>query len=877
MAEEEPSDGEATRAWKSKFRVFKKPSKFSSQGHKEFNGATLCRLKSSRRKSTRERDSVSSSDNDGDDDTQKEVISDERALVSSTNTLTAETFSEEELYLKQRRRRPSLLKRKDWTSVKGSRKIEDELKASLRGAARFIFQKRKNRIDWRSLHAIDVEQIFRETDIKKLETILDTIAFGDVLGEDTRNFTEQNFMKLFRLSQLMIEYLLHVQETLGSHKKQLLEAGASLQKRGEKLRLQCLWQHDVLKRTRHELKHAKKTLNTYEVLLRTNWKASSVQQVHHCPFCEKVFESVHFVDLHISRRHPKSMENMTEDKILEIVSKAEEATFARVKVETSTMLQAELQRLRAALQVYPPKDDAASNAQVSQVASLQIGLAESNNKLQEVQHQLKTLQSCLHVSAMDNSRLKKELDQTNLEAEEGREVYSEQQHARGSETVKEHPQERDEAISEDTINTEADTVDHTDDKRTRQAQHLDFKSKEEGVKSTTAKRLKRDESPDPGRAVAANALADIELDMPLSDKEKWMRDHPCAPLPRLPYSLSKYPHQQTSLTKAHERISQQFVQNLADELEKFGIPPNAEGISDDKFAAATAALERRRTARFSSAPTGEQRIMEYERSTILWHIERAVHSRGMGMVESIVDGETDSGSEASDGQINLYDINLSDMEDIQQAVSINERPSSRETGYERKEPLSRHENMYSPVEPEPGSEGLDVETLIMGHQNSGLTEENVLHTSKTFSWKTAGELEAQTFKVTGHVVAQRIKSPIADQHHFILSPVASPKVMANNEDKQVEDNMGLGEWESEDGRDISPRSMSLVHAMRKGVLVDHTSITSPRSSFEQVANTSRLADHNMQPSLITQYDDEDSEGSKILDELDAEINEIMKL
>ncbi|KAJ7522774.1 hypothetical protein O6H91_18G026000 [Diphasiastrum complanatum] len=630
---------------------------------------------------------------------------------------------------------------------------------------------------------------------------------------------------------MQIEYLLHVQETLGSHKKQLLEAGASLQKRGEKLRLQCLWQHDVLKRTRHELKHAKKTLNTYEVLLRTNWKASSVQQ-----------------DLHISRRHPKSMENMTEDKILEIVSKAEEATFARVKVETSTMLQAELQRLRAALQVYPPKDDAASNAQVSQVASLQIGLAESNNKLQE-----------------DNSRLKKELDQTNLEfetrmaellkqngrlkkslkkAEEGREVYSEQQHARGSETVKEHPQERDEAISEDTINTEADTVDHTDDKRTRQAQHLDFKSKEEGVKSTTAKRLKRDESPDPGRAVAANALADIELDMPLSDKEKWMRDHPCAPLPRLPYSLSKYPHQQTSLTKAHERISQQFVQNLADELEKFGIPPNAEGISDDKFAAATAALERRRTARFSSAPTGEQRIMEYERSTILWHIERAVHSRGMGMVESIVDGETDSGSEASDGQINLYDINLSDMEDIQQAVSINERPSSRETGYERKEPLSRHENMYSPVEPEPGSEGLDVETLIMGHQNSGLTEENVLHTSKTFSWKTAGELEAQTFKVTGHVVAQRIKSPIADQHHFILSPVASPKVMANNEDKQVEDNMGLGEWESEDGRDISPRSMSLVHAMRKGVLVDHTSITSPRSSFEQVANTSRLADCN---------------------------------
>jgi hypothetical protein len=42
------------------------------------------------------------------------------------------------------------------------------------------------------------------TDIDTLETVLDTIAFGDIQGEDTRNFTEANFVKLFRLSQLMV-------------------------------------------------------------------------------------------------------------------------------------------------------------------------------------------------------------------------------------------------------------------------------------------------------------------------------------------------------------------------------------------------------------------------------------------------------------------------------------------------------------------------------------------------------------------------------------------------------------------------------------------------------------------------------------------------
>lgn len=41
-------------------------------------------------------------------------------------------------------------------------------------------------------------------DIDTLESILDTIAFGDIEAEDTRNFTEFNFVKIFRLSQLMV-------------------------------------------------------------------------------------------------------------------------------------------------------------------------------------------------------------------------------------------------------------------------------------------------------------------------------------------------------------------------------------------------------------------------------------------------------------------------------------------------------------------------------------------------------------------------------------------------------------------------------------------------------------------------------------------------
>ncbi|KAJ7566948.1 hypothetical protein O6H91_02G124800 [Diphasiastrum complanatum] len=318
--------------------------------------------------------------------------------------------------------------------------------------------------------------------------------------------------------------------------------------------------------------------------------------------------------------------------------------------------------------------------------------------------------------------------------------------------------------------------------------------------------------------------------MSFSDKEKWIKDRPYTAIPNLRYALSKYPHRQSVYTNMHEKISQ----NLADELEKFGISHDAEGISDDKFAAATAALEKQRTARFSSAPASERTVMEYERSTILWHIERAVHTRDMDMIESIFDGEPDSGSEASNGQINLSDIDLNNEEGRQLAVTIDERTSSRRKG-------SRQENRNSCVEPESGSEGSDVDQRTKEHRKSGLAEAQLQYASKEFFWKTDEEPETQTFRVTGQVLAQRIKSPIADQHHFILSPVESPKGMDKNEDEQAEDSLGLGEWESEDGKNIiSPKSMSLLYAMRRGVFIDHDGIASPRSSNEQAPQTSKL-------------------------------------
>lgn len=51
----------------------------------------------------------------------------------------------------------------------------------------------------------------RDTDIDALERAASVIAWGDLEAEDPRQLSEANFVKAFRLAQLLVEYLLHVQ------------------------------------------------------------------------------------------------------------------------------------------------------------------------------------------------------------------------------------------------------------------------------------------------------------------------------------------------------------------------------------------------------------------------------------------------------------------------------------------------------------------------------------------------------------------------------------------------------------------------------------------------------------------------------------------
>eukprot|EP00198_Chlamydomonas_reinhardtii_P000413 XP_001689748.1 predicted protein [Chlamydomonas reinhardtii] len=130
----------------------------------------------------------------------------------------------------------------------------------------FKFEPRRARIDWRLLHGIDINSMMRDVDLDTLEKIVNIVAFGDIEAEDTRHLTELNFIKIFRLSQMMIEYLLYVQDCLQSSNGWLQQDRSNMDKYIQAARLRIREMEANMKMSKRELRRARKTIKTYELL-----------------------------------------------------------------------------------------------------------------------------------------------------------------------------------------------------------------------------------------------------------------------------------------------------------------------------------------------------------------------------------------------------------------------------------------------------------------------------------------------------------------------------------------------------------------------------------------------------------------------------------
>uniref|UniRef100_A0A8C3YCG7 Cilium assembly protein DZIP1 n=1 Tax=Catagonus wagneri TaxID=51154 RepID=A0A8C3YCG7_9CETA len=205
----------------------------------------------------------------------------------------------------------------------------------------FQFRPRLESVDWRRLSAIDVDKVAGAVDVLTLQENIMNITFCKLEDEKCphcQSGVDPVLLKLIRLAQLTIEYLLHSQEFLTSqlhHLEERLRLSLADCEQSKKLLSK---QAGEIKLLKEECKRRKKIISTQQLMIEA--KASYYQ----CHFCDKAFMNQAFLQSHIQRRHP-------EDSHLEYKKRAQ-----------TDKLQNEIDVLKEQLQLTKSQLEAAQHA-----------------------------------------------------------------------------------------------------------------------------------------------------------------------------------------------------------------------------------------------------------------------------------------------------------------------------------------------------------------------------------------------------------------------------------------------------------------------------------------------------------------------------------
>ncbi|XP_007501449.2 cilium assembly protein DZIP1 isoform X3 [Monodelphis domestica] len=207
----------------------------------------------------------------------------------------------------------------------------------------FQFRPRLESVDWRRLSAIDVDKVAGELDFLTLQENIMNITFCKLEDEKCHHCqtgVDPVLLKLIRLAQFTIEYLLHSQEFLTAQLQALEERLRLALTDGEQSKKLLAKQTAEMKVLKEECKRRKRMISTQQMMIEA--KASYYQ----CHFCEKAFMNHAFLQSHIQRRHP-------EDSHFEFRKKAQ-----------TDKLQSEIDMLKEQLQLTKSQLEAEQQAHV---------------------------------------------------------------------------------------------------------------------------------------------------------------------------------------------------------------------------------------------------------------------------------------------------------------------------------------------------------------------------------------------------------------------------------------------------------------------------------------------------------------------------------
>ena len=177
----------------------------------------------------------------------------------------------------------------------------------------FYFQQRRGSLDLRSISRCDVERVIREVDIDTLQSFLENITFSDLNQDELSLYSDESFVRLFQITQLTLEYLLNVQDTLASNLDSLAQKYSKKKRELERTKQGVLERDEEIEKLKRENRRKRKTIMAYEAMLRQAPPAKETEKgaclrageiVLHlrpfqCPFqCPFCLSFVHFVRIY---------------------------------------------------------------------------------------------------------------------------------------------------------------------------------------------------------------------------------------------------------------------------------------------------------------------------------------------------------------------------------------------------------------------------------------------------------------------------------------------------------------------------------------------------------------------------------------------------
>lgn len=145
----------------------------------------------------------------------------------------------------------------------------------------FYFQQRRGSLDIRSISKANIEKIVNDVDIDTLQSILENITFCALTEKDLRYLTDPMLLKLFRLSQLAIEYLLYVQEELMMNVSNAAKKYASKKRELIQKRQELAVMKESVDHLQRQVKAKRDNITVLETLLKQATSKRPKRVIHH--------------------------------------------------------------------------------------------------------------------------------------------------------------------------------------------------------------------------------------------------------------------------------------------------------------------------------------------------------------------------------------------------------------------------------------------------------------------------------------------------------------------------------------------------------------------------------------------------------------------